>query len=265
MEETVLAIFFFWAPGAVFVMGALMFLFAKESSVKRAGQILVGVGILTILLAPWTIPFSPSSSFGHFIGSIVGPTALLAVGIYNLSFSGNVPVGRLSMSERRSGIVMIMLGVLWFEGMHWWILTPTYPAEVNGYWFIFWSTTLLVSTGLAAGAIMLTRRVGDNRIQEQRLLTVVLLMLVSLVIMGFAFDGPRVDAERFAHEFWLAGADVFGMLVGFSLAIFVFAFVIAFYESQLPEPSRLPAPTEDELTRAAGIIATHTEGGTSDE
>ena len=112
---------------------------------------------------------------------------------------------------------------------------------------------------------MLTRQVGVNRIQEQRLLTVVLVMMVSLIIMGFAFDGPRVDAERFAHEFWLAGADVFGMLVGFSLAILVFAFVIAFYESQLPEPSRLPAPTDDELIHAAGIIATHTEGGSSDE
>ena len=265
MEETVQAFFFFWAPGAVIVMGALMFLFAKARTVKRAGQILAGVGLLSILLTPWTISFSPSSSFGHFIGSIVGPTALLAVGIYNLSFSGNVPVGRLSSSERRSGIVMIMLGVLWFEGMHWWVLTPTYPSDVNGYWFIFWSTTLLVSTGLAAGAIMLTRQVGVNRIQEQRLLTVVLVMMVSLVIMGFAFDGPRVDAERFAHEFWLAGADVFGMLVGFSLAILVFAFVIAFYESQLPEPSRLPAPTDDELIHAAGIIATHTEGGSSDE
>ena len=265
MEETVMAFFFFWVPGFITVMGALMFLFTKSRGTSRAGQILVGVGLLAILLAPWTIPFSPSSSFGHFIGSIVGPTALIAVGIYNLSFSGNVPIGRLSASERRSGIIMIMLGVIWFEGMHWWILTPTYPNEVNGYWFIFWSTTLLVSSGFATGAIMLTRQVGVNRIQEQRLLTVVLVMLVSLVVLCFAFDGPNVNAKQFAHEFWLAGADVFGMLVGFSLAILMFAFVIAFYESQLPEPSRLPAPTKDELTAAAEIIAAHTDGGSLDE
>ena len=123
----------------------------------------------------------------------------------------------------------------------------------------------MVSSGLATGAIMLTRQVGVNRIQEQRLLTVVLVMLVSLVLLGFAVDGPNVDAKQFAHEFWLAGADVSGMLVGFSLAILMFAFVIAFYESQLPEPSRLPAPTKDELTVAAEIIAAHTDGGSLDE
>ena len=265
MEETIQAFLFFWAPGAIMVFGALLFLFSKSKTVGRIGQFLVVLGLLSLLLTPWTIPFSPSSSFGHFIGSILGPTALLTVGLYNLAFSGNVPVGRLSNSERRSGVLMIVLAVIWFEGMHWWILTPTYPNEVNHYWFIFWATTLLVSSGLAAGAILLTRQVGVNRAQEQRLLALLLVMLLILVLLGFVVDGPHVKSERFAHEVWLAGADVFGMLVGFSIAVFMFAFVIAFYESQLPEPKQLAPPSDEEMKHAAGILSAHVMGGDDDE
>ena len=265
MEESIQAFVFFWAPGSLMVIGALMYLFSKSNKLGGIGKLLIGFGLLSILLTPWTIPFSPSSSFGHFIGSILGPTALLAVGLYNLVFSGNVPVGRLSQSERKSGIVMIVLAVIWFEGMHWWILTPTYPSDVNQYWFIFWATTLLVSSGLAAGAILLTRQVGVNRIQEQRLLATLLTMLLVLILLGFVTDGPHVLAQSFAHEIWLAGADVFGMFVGFSIAILMFAFVIAFYESQLPEPSRLLPPTDSELNHAAGIVSTHVAGGGEDE
>ncbi|MBQ69860.1 MAG: hypothetical protein CMA65_00005 [Euryarchaeota archaeon] len=265
MEENVQAFLFFWAPGVLMVIGALIFLFSKSNKLGSMGKLLIGVGLISILLTPWTIPFSPSSTFGHFIGSILGPTALLAVGLYNLIFSGNVPVGRLSQFERRSGTVMVVLAVIWFEGMHWWVLTPTYPSDVNQYWFIFWATTLLVSSGLAAGAILLTRQVGVGRGQEQRLLGILLVMLLVLILLGFVTDGPHVHAQLFAHEIWLAGADVFGLFVGFSIAILMFAFVIAFYESQIPEPTRLSPPTDSELNHAAEIVSTHVSGGEDDE
>ena len=265
MEENVQAFLFFWAPGALMVIGVLIFLFSKSNKLGSIGKLLIGIGLISILLTPWTIPFSPSSTFGHFIGSILGPTALLAVGLYNLIFSGNVPVGRLSQFERRSGTVMVVLAVIWFEGMHWWVLTPTYPSDVNQYWFIFWATTLLVSCGLAAGAILLTRQVGVGRGQEQRLLGILLVMILVLILLGFVTDGPHVHAQSFAHEIWLAGADVFGLFVGFSIAILMFAFVIAFYESQLPEPTRLSPPTDSELNHAAEIVSTHVSGGEDDE
>ena len=48
---------------------------------------------------------------------------------------------------------MVLVGVLWLEAMHWWVLTPTYPGEVNRY-----SAHLLADD--AAGCAGVRRRGG---------------------------------------------------------------------------------------------------------
>lgn len=265
MEEATQAIVFFWLAGLFVVVGGMLAFFSKVQGQRRLGGALFGLGLLSLMLTPWTLPFSPSSAFGHLLGSLVGPGVLLGFGLYQIAFSGHVPVGRLSRTDRTVGIVMVVVGVLWLEAMHWWVLTPTYPAEVNRYWYIFWPTMLLGVLTLSSAAYVLVGLVGQQRQQEQRLMLVTSALAIVLMVLGAMFNGPSVDHQRFATELIFAAADIFGAMVGASVAILLFAVVLTVYESQQPAPQRLAPPTEQQLEQASQIIAQHVGGESEDE
>ena len=155
MEEATQAFVFFWLAGLFVLSGGMLGFFSKVAVQRKAGLAMASAGLLSLMATPWTLPFSPSSAFGHLLGSLVGPSVLLGVGFYLITFSGNVPVGQLSRADRNTGVVMVLTGVLWLEAMHWWELTPTYPGEVNRYWLIFWPTMLLGVLAFGAGAAAL--------------------------------------------------------------------------------------------------------------
>ncbi|MGB1588123.1 MAG: hypothetical protein ACPHJD_04840 [Poseidonia sp.] len=261
MEEATQAFVFFWLAGLLLLVGLLLSFFSKAATQRLTGKILVAVGFLSLIATPWTIPSSPSSAFGHFLGSIVGPCVLLGVGFYQIAFSGHVPVGRLSETDRRLGFVMVIVGVLWLESMHWWVMTPTYPDDVNRYWMIFWPTMLLFGFASASAGYVLVDVVGHQRQRERRLMLALGTFLLTLMTFGVLMDAPNVSSEAFTLELMLAGADLFGVLVGAAGAVLLFAVVLAIYEKQQPVPKRLPAPTSEQLHQAAEIIARHTSGG----
>ena len=145
------AFVFFWLAGLLATLGLMFAFFSKAAMGRKIGSIMLAVGFLSLLATPWTIPFSPSSAYGHLLGSIIGPTVLLGVGFYQIAFSGHVPVGRLSKGDRNTGIIMVIIGVLWIEAMHWFVFTPVYPNEVNRYWLIFWPTLLLFGLACSTG------------------------------------------------------------------------------------------------------------------
>ena len=261
MEETTQAFVFFWLAGLLLLVGVLLSFFSKSASQRLAGKLFMGAGFLSLIATPWTIPSSPSSAFGHFLGSIVGPCVLLGVGFYQIAFSGPVPVGRLSDTDRRLGFLMVVLGVLWLESMHWWVMTPTYPNEVNRYWMIFWPTLLLFGFATASAGYVVVGVVGDERHRERRLMLALGVFLLTLMAFGVTMDAPNVSNEAFTLELLLAGADLFGVLVGAAGAVLLFAFVLTIYEKQQPMPKRLPAPTSEQLHQAAEIIARHAAGG----
>jgi len=265
MEEATQAFVFFWVAGLFVVMGAMLAFFSKVSRQRRLGGALFGLGLLSLMLTPWTLSFSPSSGFGHLLGSLIGPAVLLAVGLYQIAFSGHVPVGRLTRTDRNIGVAMVVVGVLWLEAMHWWVLTPTYPDEINRYWLIFWPTLLLVTASGSFVVRYIVKTVGDERNQEQRLLLTLFALTALLVVLGLMRNGPNVDATQFAQEFWLAGADVFGLMVGAAFAILLFALVLTIYESQQPLPKQLDPPTTQQLQEAAKHIAKHVGGVSEDE
>ena len=265
MEEATQAFVFFWLAGLCVVLGAMLAFFSKVHWQRRLGTTLFGAGFLSLVLTPWTLSFSPSSAFGHLLGSLVGPAVLLGVGLYQIAFSGNVPVGRLSRTDRNVGVAMVVVGVLWLEAMHWWVLTPTYPSEVNKYWYIFWPTMLLGVLAFSSAGYAVVGLVGEERQQEQRLMLVSGTLAVVLLLMGSLFDGPNVQHQRFASELLLAAADIFGAIVGAAVAVLLFAVVLAFYEAQQPVPQRLDPPSKDQLEQASQIIAQHVGGETEDE
>jgi hypothetical protein len=260
MEEAMLAFVFFWLAGLALLIGLLLSFFSKAPLQRTVGKALMAMGVLSLLATPWTIPFSSSSAFGHFLGSIAGPCVLIAVGLYQLAFSGNVPVGRLSKNDRYAGVGMLVFGVVWLEAMHWLPITPRYPNEVNKYWLTFWPTMLLFGFALSTCAFVLVDLVGQQRQRERRLMLATGGFLLILMIIGVSMDGPSVSAERFTLELLLAAADLFGVLVGTALAVLLFALVLFVYERQLPKPKHLPAPTKAQLNQAAQIIANHSRG-----
>ena len=265
MEEATQAFVFFWLAGLLVVAGTMIGFFSKVPLQRRMGMVLLALGLLSLMATPWTLSFSPSSAFGHLLGSLVGPAVLLGVGFYLITFSGNVPVGRLSKGDRTIGVGMVMFGVLWLEAMHWWILTPMYPGEVNRYWLIFWPTMLLGALAMSSGAFAVVNMVGDGREREQRLMMLVGCFASLLLLLGVTLDGPNVRKEHFASEILLAAADIFGAMVGAAFAILLFAIVLAIYEAQQPAPKRLDPPTSTQLEQASQIIAQNLGGGTEDE
>jgi hypothetical protein len=261
MEEAMQAFVFFWLAGLLLVLGTLLAFFSKQKAPRQVGFAAALVGLLSLLATPWTLSFSPSSAFGHLLGSVLGPSVLLAVGFYLIAFSGHVPVGRLSKQDRMLGVAMVVAGVVWFEAMHWWTLTPTYPSDVNPYWLIFWPTMLLFGFATATGAYAFVGVAGDNRLREQRLMMVVSVFFLALMILGATSDGPHVDRERFITELLLAAADLFGVLVGAAAAVLLFFLVVLLYERQQPEPATLPPPTSEQLDQASAVVAHHLGGG----
>lgn len=255
------AFVFFWLAGLCLLIGALLGFLSKGSFQRRLGLMLATLGLLSLLATPWTISFSPSSAFGHLLGSVIGPTVLLGVGFYQIAFSGNVPVGRLSKQDRFAGVLMVMVGVVWFEAMHWWVLTPTYPDAVNRYWLIFWPTMLLFGFACATGGHALVGLVGQDRGREQRLMVVVAAFMAALMLMGVTLNGPSVSSDIFTSELLLAAADLFGVMVGAAVAVVLFSVVLMVYEKQQLPAKRLDPPTSEQLAEASSIIAQHVAGG----
>lgn len=264
MEELSLALFFFWLPGVVIVAGLILALLSKTASIRRVAAVVTGASLLLVLSTPWTVPSSPSSAFGHFVGSVLGPCVLLAVGLHNVGFSGNVPVGRLSNNDRNAGIVMLTIGGGWLLAMHWGPLTPTYPSQVNGYWLVFWSTVVLVTPGVGAALVVLVRTFGDQRRAEQRMLGMLALSLLLVGLAGLTVDGPTLSSSVFADALWLAAADVFGMVVGLGAATVVLALVLVMYERQMTPPPVASGPSERDLERVTNILQSNLPGGDSD-
>ena len=61
-------------------------------------------------------------------------------------------------------------------------------------------------------------------------------MMTGIALAAIIFDGYLTTAEEFRDYLWLAAADIFGTVLGISMAIGAFAIVIWSYEKSLPLP-----------------------------
>lgn len=262
MDEMLLAFLLFWLPVAVVPLGGWIYLSSSDERSKSYGRLLAFIGLVLVCISPWTVPSSPSTAAGHLLGAIIGPAMLIVIGIYLVSFSGHVPVGRLSRGDRRLGVVMLIFGIAWFAGMHWWILTPQMSkGDVNSYWFVFWPAFLLLTSCLSSFSGIALLTIGDGRKAESNMMFTLSGAAFILLFLGLNFDGTLVSTEDFRRHLWLSVADLAGLAVGSILSIIVFALVIFVYEKTLPSPSSIQAPTDVELQRVADIITPHLGGG----
>jgi hypothetical protein len=102
--------------------------------------------------------------------------------------------------------------------------------------------------------------IGEERQKESKVMTSISLISMVLIVCGLTIDGENISSETFANYFWLSVSDLFGILVGTSLSIFIFGFVIYVYERSIGEPDSVPPPTSEELSQASEKIALNIGG-----
>ena len=261
MDAMVEAVVFFWLPLSMIALGAWVSLSSKDNMKTNIGRLISIIGLALVCASPWTVPSSPSSSIGHLIGFILGPSILLLIGIYLLVFSGNVPVGKLPTSDRKLGLFCITLSIVWFCLMQWGDLTPMYEGkEVNRFWLIFFPTLVLMICCLSSVLSISMMVIGEERNRESSIMRLISVMSMTLIICGLTIDGKNTSSELFTTYFWLSVSDLFGILVGVSLSIFIFGFVIYLYERSIGVPNSVPPPTGDELSQASEKIAQNIGG-----
>ena len=255
MDSMLEAAIWFWIPLSLIPVGAWLSISGKA---KSLGKIIAVAGLLLVMISSWTVPASDSTAGGHLLLSILAPSLLLAYGVHGMVFGGNVPVGRLDSTARWSGSIAIIVSLLIFCLMHWYNLTPLWrDGEVNPYWIVFWPTFLLFSTSLSSASAVALVSYGDNRLSESIRLAILSVIMAGIALAAMIFDGYMTTSDEFRDYLWLATADIFGTIVGISLAIGAFAMVIWAYENSLPLPENSLPPTEEEIKHVVSLAENH--------
>lgn len=258
MDSMLDAAIWFWIPMLLIPLGLW---FSISGKAKVLGNVVSFLGLALVMASSWTVPNSDSSAAGHLLLWITAPTILLCYGMHGAIFGGNVPVGRLDPSARYSGYGAVFLSLLILCLMHWSSLTPLWRnEEINPYWIVFWPTFLLFSTSLLSLAALALVSYGEDRGPEAVKLAAFSVLMAGIAIAGITFDGNKIAAEQFQDYLWLAAADIFGSLIGATIALGVFAAVIWGHEKSLPVPSNTEPPTNDEIKHVVNLAKKHIVG-----
>ncbi len=252
------AAIWFWIPLCLIPFGMWL---AISGKAKSFGKLISVVGLLLVMLSSWTVPASDSTAGGHLLFSILAPSLLLLYGVHGMIFGGNVPVGKLDSTARWSGAIAVFISLVIFCMMHWYSLTPLWrDGQVNPYWIVFWPTFLLFSTSLCSAEALALVSYGDKRLSESIRLAILSVVMTGIALAAMIFDGYLTSATEFRDYLWLATADIFGTVVGISLAIGAFAIVIWSYEKSLPLPENSPPPSNEEIKHVVSLAQSHIGG-----
>ena len=258
MNPMLEAAIWFWIPLCFVPIGIWLSVSGKS---KTLGTYIGAIGLLLVMISPWTVPSSDSTAGGHLLLAIVAPTMLLAYGVHGMIFGGNVPVGRLDPTARWSGTIAVFVSIAIFCLMHWYSFTPIWRDDmVNPYWIVFLPTFLLFATSLSSASAVALATYGDNRFSESLKLAGLSVLMAGIALCAMIFDGHRTTADEFRDYLWLSAADIFGTIFGISLAIGVFAVVIWSYEKSLPIPESSPPPTKEEIKHVVSIAVSNIGG-----
>ena len=258
MDSMLEAAIWFWIPLCLIPFGMWL---AISGKAKSFGKLISVSGLLLVMVSSWTVPASDSTAGGHLLLSILAPTLLLLYGVHGMIFGGNVPVGKLDSTARWSGAIAVFISLVIFCMMHWYSFTPLWrDGQVNPYWIVFWPTFLLFSTSLCSAAALALVSYGDKRLSESIRLAILSVVMTGIALAAMIFDGYLTSAGEFRDYLWLATADIFGTVVGISLAIGAFAIVIWSYEKSLPLPENSPPPSNEEIKHAVSLAQSHIGG-----
>ena len=242
MEPTLAAALLLWLP-------ALLAVFGGFNLVGRGGamwRVLTPMSVLLVAVAPLTVPDSTSTQAVELLWGVSVVGLPLVSGLALLVFTGDVPVGRVPAWGRPAGVILVALSA--------WLIvawTPTFVDDAT-----LWSrfvVVLLAATASLCAALFVVHRfyVPRRRSRSWPMLAGAICASGLLVLRG-------VDGSIGA----LVVAEAAGLFLGAGFALLLSMLVIWLFERNLPEPDALPPPSEEDLERAAAIIARRvTHGG----
>jgi len=241
MGPTLMAAFLLWLP-------ALLAVFGTFNLLGRGGpiwKVLTPLCVVLALLAPMTVPDSTSTQAVELLWGVIVIGAPLLVGLALMVFSGDVPVGRAPTWGRPVGLVLV--GIASFLLVTW---EPAFVTD-EGLWGRFVLVFLAASISLCGGLYVTHRLfVPRRRSRSWPMLAGSLLAGALLVLHGAGGQtGPSAVAE------------IAGLFLGAGLALLLSVLVIWLFERNLPEPQALPPPSQDDLERAAAIVARRMQTG----
>lgn len=246
MEPALMAALLLWLPALLAVFGCFNLL-------GRGGpiwKVLTPLCVVLVLLAPFTVPASGSTVAVDLLWGVVLLAAPLLVGLLMLVFSGDVPVGRVGRWGLPGGLALVAVAL----GM----LVAWTPAFVDNV--ALWDRFVLVLLGscasLCASFFVLHRFfVARRRSRSWPMLCGAVLATALLFLHG-------VEGQAGA----LVVGEIAGVFLGAGLALLLGIMVVWSFERNLPEPESLPPPSDQDLERAAAIVARRLQhGGASDE
>lgn len=246
MEPALMAALLLWLPALLAVFGCFNLL-------GRGGpiwKVLTPLCVVLVLLAPFTVPASGSTVAVDLLWGVVLLGAPLLVGLLMLVFSGDVPVGRVGRWGLPGGLALVAVAL----GM----LVAWTPAFVDNV--ALWDRFVLVLLGscasLCASFFVLHRFfVARRRSRSWPMLCGAVLATALLFLHG-------VEGQAGA----LVVGEIAGVFLGAGLALLLGIMVVWSFERNLPEPESLPPPSDQDLERAAAIVARRLQhGGASDE
>jgi len=241
MEPALLAALLLWLP-------ALLAVFGTFNLVGRGGRVwkvLTPLSVLVVAMAPLTVPDSTSTQAVELLWGVAIVGLPLVSGLALLVFSGDVPVGRVPAWGPLSGSISVGVSV-------WLIVTWTPDFVGDGtLWDRFVVVLLGASASLCAFLYVLHRFfVPRRRSRSWPMLAGAASALALLLLRG-------VEASIGAS----AVVEVAGVFLGAGLALLLSVLLIWLFERNLPEPEALPPPSEEDLERAAAVVARRLQSG----
>lgn len=240
MDELVRASILFWLPVSLMILGLYMRVGRGSDLVKKFGVLIIVISSILFLLSPITVPSSPSTEIAQLSWYLIPVGILTFAGLYLISFSGEVVVGKIDDRYKMLGVLLLLLAVTGLLSMQFGNFTPKISSDdsVNRYWLVFWPTFLIAGISVSSFGIVISK----SKIPMSSCLA----FFIVLFCLSTFVDGSQIDSETFRKTLWLVGADLLGLLLGGGMSVAVFAGVIYAYEKSLPTPLEMGEPTEDD-------------------
>ena len=243
----------FWLPLATSLLGIVLLLTRNPFFVKLIGGFFTVIGLIFVMLSPWSLPESPSSAFGQLLLIIIGPTLLIV-----LTFFANKMEKDLSKKTFGKFIstFSIMFGLLWFLLL--WAIPPQWNNVTNPFWLEWWSTFLFVHTmSLCLGTIIITK--GNVKLGLiSSIAGIILILSFSLNDSGGSSDLEFRNA--YIHSFQY----LIGVFIGILIGLISWFKCIQFVENKRELPKMVDLLDKNEIKRVKEIMANNIQGSESE-